>query len=492
MAVEKSAAGIPMRHLTVVSTHGQDILPPSPFVDSGASMQGGSGSGRPSSPTRRPGGDHSAGVPSENLICPICGIVTTSEGHLKEHLAGRRHQKNLERLQQQGMAHLHVGAAAAAGGNQAEDENEEEEPNTPPASGAAVTTPSTTTPNAAGGPFSSSSSSTPTPQLATLSTIDRLPSSLSDAFLRRSSSLHRNPSGNVYEGFPCVRVGDHILPSSMDLRAFLDEMQQVGDIEPYSEPLPPIDEAAINPDKRPRGGGGDAGGGGGASALSPGSDSKSIGGGGGGSYRTGRPPPPPRPINAQRGATSGSAYGHHHGGHIHQQQYQQQYQQGGGGGYSSQQPQQGWSPQRGTGRARYPSRFGQDPNTGGGGGGGTVGSPTMSGYNPAVPRQYPMQYPAMAGYHQAHQLMQHGHPVAFVPAIAAYPTAMAGAHGQSAGMGLGPGMVQAAPGYVNHLGARMVPPQQTSYYYTVPMGQHQQHAMGQQGWRQQPPPPGEN
>ena len=33
-------------------------------------------------------------------------------------------------------------------------------------------------------------------------------------------SLRRMPSGNLYEGFPCVRVGDYLLPSSMDLRAF--------------------------------------------------------------------------------------------------------------------------------------------------------------------------------------------------------------------------------------------------------------------------------
>ena len=32
-------------------------------------------------------------------------------------------------------------------------------------------------------------------------------------------SLRRMPSGNLYEGFPCVRVGDYLLPSSMDLRA---------------------------------------------------------------------------------------------------------------------------------------------------------------------------------------------------------------------------------------------------------------------------------
>jgi hypothetical protein len=33
-----------------------------------------------------------------------------------------------------------------------------------------------------------------------------------------ANSLQRMPSGNIYDGFPCVRVGDFLLPSSMDLR----------------------------------------------------------------------------------------------------------------------------------------------------------------------------------------------------------------------------------------------------------------------------------
>ena len=39
-----------------------------------------------------------------------------------------------------------------------------------------------------------------------------------------ASGLQRMPSGNVYDGFPCVRVGDFLLPSSMDLRAFSNLM----------------------------------------------------------------------------------------------------------------------------------------------------------------------------------------------------------------------------------------------------------------------------
>lgn len=34
-----------------------------------------------------------------------------------------------------------------------------------------------------------------------------------------AGGLQRMPSGNIYDGFPCIRVGDFVLPSSMDLRA---------------------------------------------------------------------------------------------------------------------------------------------------------------------------------------------------------------------------------------------------------------------------------
>lgn len=36
-----------------------------------------------------------------------------------------------------------------------------------------------------------------------------------------ANSLQRMPSGNIYDGFPCVRIGDFLLPSSMDLRMLL-------------------------------------------------------------------------------------------------------------------------------------------------------------------------------------------------------------------------------------------------------------------------------
>lgn len=53
-------------------------------------------------------------------------------------------------------------------------------------------------------------------------------------------------SGNVYDDFPCVRVGDYDLPSSMDLRQYLDEMQQVGDQEGDLVDLPTIPDDEVS------------------------------------------------------------------------------------------------------------------------------------------------------------------------------------------------------------------------------------------------------
>ncbi len=60
--------------------------------------------------------------------------------------------------------------------------------------------------------------------------------------------LSRKSSGNVYDNFPCVRVGDYDLPSSMDLRQYLDEMQEVGEWEEEPADLPtiPDDEVSCN------------------------------------------------------------------------------------------------------------------------------------------------------------------------------------------------------------------------------------------------------
>lgn len=44
-----------------------------------------------------------------------------------------------------------------------------------------------------------------------------------------AGNLQRMPSGNIYDGFPCVRVGDFLLPSSMDLSAFLSPAAHLTD-----------------------------------------------------------------------------------------------------------------------------------------------------------------------------------------------------------------------------------------------------------------------
>ena len=135
---------------------------------------------------------------NERLICSICGIVTTSEAHLAEHQKGRRHQKNLERIRLQQNT-LTAAAHPDSDAKQAETDWNED-------------------------PIDRKTS-----EIGRRNTIDQLPSTLSDALIRRSSSMVSQASTSIYEGFPCVRVGDVVLPSSMDLRAFLDEMQHAED-----------------------------------------------------------------------------------------------------------------------------------------------------------------------------------------------------------------------------------------------------------------------
>jgi hypothetical protein len=53
----------------------------------------------------------------------------------------------------------------------------------------------------------------------------RLPSA---NLLSAAGSVQRVPSGNVYDNFPCVRVGDVILPSSMDLRELRGRVPRTG------------------------------------------------------------------------------------------------------------------------------------------------------------------------------------------------------------------------------------------------------------------------
>ena len=467
-----------------VSSPAPGTMPPSPFVDAAAAVRSSGNSGNDGIM------NNNAFVPIDRLICPTCGIVTTSEGHLKEHLAGRRHLKNLERLQQlqqgvtTGPVRFDTAAAAAAAGQETGvvktdlggmNQGEPDPPTQPRRTKSGIDSGST---------FSTSTSTTTTVpaeggiQPTTLSTIDRLPSSLSDAFLRRSnSSLHRHSSGNVYEGFPCVRIGDHILPSSMDLRAFLDEMQQAGELEVPAgsgsasilglanalggsllESLPSIDETNQSIGAAAAAGGGGGGGGSGSSkhlmsSISTGNPSASggkavartsrvphlnlrgsngtsggsggLGGGGtpggssvashdrGGYTRSGRPSPVTRSGSGYRSGSGGNQY---RGGGHHQQQYQQQ--------------QRAWNhtfvdagnvvfnQQQ---RQRYPSRFAQDAadlSSGDGDGAHIYGE--GGGSFPAGVMAYqtaPMAYP-----HHPHAV-HHGHgqhiiqqPIAFIPA----------------------------------------------------------------------------
>lgn len=153
---------------------------------------------------------------SENLICSICGIVTTSLTHLKEHEKGRRHQKNLARLQEQQKSTM----------PQAKDERAGDIYETSPR-------------------LESTNDMEARDIISKSNTIDKLPSSLSDAMVRRNSSQRQN--SNVYEGFPCVRVGEYALPSSMDLRAFLEEMESKEELR--SDPSP---RSNFLTDKSPR------------------------------------------------------------------------------------------------------------------------------------------------------------------------------------------------------------------------------------------------
>ena len=56
-------------------------------------------------------------------------------------------------------------------------------------------------------------------------TLTQLQRQASGSLFESYSALKRQASGNLYEGFSCVRVGSIVLPSSMDLRNFLDEVQ---------------------------------------------------------------------------------------------------------------------------------------------------------------------------------------------------------------------------------------------------------------------------
>eukprot|EP00887_Chlorella_sp_A99_P000294 scaffold13.g294.t1 len=136
------------------------------------------------------------GAEGEGLVCRICGIMATSELNLEDHYKGRRHLRNLQRLSARGVPVLPAEAAAAAGAGAPSD---------------GATTVATVS---VGGLQKQGSGVTVTAEGVLLGST-----------LISSGSLQRQPSGDIYADFPCVRVGDVLLPSSMDLRRFLEELQ---------------------------------------------------------------------------------------------------------------------------------------------------------------------------------------------------------------------------------------------------------------------------
>jgi hypothetical protein len=137
----------------------------------------------------------------------------------QDHIRGRRHLKNVERQQAQEAATAAAIAAAAAA---AEGQLPPLPPNITPTGGpfaqAASACASPAPPSGGGG-----GAPAPLPLQRSTSGIalgaDGL--RLSDGALLSAGSLTRLPSGDAYDALPCLRVGDVLLPSSMDLRAFL-------------------------------------------------------------------------------------------------------------------------------------------------------------------------------------------------------------------------------------------------------------------------------
>ena len=171
-----------------------------------------------------------AGEDASRHLCTVCGIMATSAEHLAEHYRGKRHHINVERLEKQAEA-----TAKSAKLNQEDTEvqvqgiEESQKDAKEVLDGAHEDALSCDDgPRGSGCSLDGGRHGTP---LGRSTTFDRLPSTLSDTFVRRSSSINllRPSSGSVYDGFPCIRVGETVLPSSMDFRAFIEEMQQAGD-----------------------------------------------------------------------------------------------------------------------------------------------------------------------------------------------------------------------------------------------------------------------
>lgn len=147
--------------------------------------------------------DDSLAAIAARYYCEVCGVATTSETNLQDHIRGRKHQRRASR------------AAEAAGQSPLELNGLDMRRRSVSASA-----------------LERMVSRAQLPGLG-----DRLSSNASfSSQMNRgeaaamAGNLQRMPSGNVYEGFPCIRIGDFVLPSSMDFRQYLDEMQQIGEL----------------------------------------------------------------------------------------------------------------------------------------------------------------------------------------------------------------------------------------------------------------------
>ncbi|CAL5220929.1 g3027 [Coccomyxa viridis] len=108
-------------------------------------------------------------------FCPVCGIIATSQDNLEDHMRGRRHARRLQYIR-----------------NMPESERT---------------------------PF-----------------MERVASGDWHVLHRRDST---GSTGSNGEGISLLRIGSITLPSSMDLRQYLEQMQEVGESTPKASAIPP-------------------------------------------------------------------------------------------------------------------------------------------------------------------------------------------------------------------------------------------------------------
>lgn len=216
-----------------------------------------------------PPGSGIATMPAR-FFCKVCSVATTSETNLRDHEAGRKHQRRAQRVAELALELSEGGEGATVAGRVSQSSHSagSESPDvqygelsqgnsnrtTVPAATIFRPTapqrigPHRTSPSRGGDAATSafmeragslrsagSGALPPSSGIPSYSIHDPTPPSSGTltAALAPSGgykhlnagemaaimgSLRRLPSGNVYDGFPCVRVGDYLLPSSMDLR----------------------------------------------------------------------------------------------------------------------------------------------------------------------------------------------------------------------------------------------------------------------------------